>query len=554
MPELLLDRDAELETITSVGRVVAGGHGRALLIEGPAGIGKTALMRVGRHVAEELGLVALTARGVELERAFGFGVVRQLFERTIDGSGAAEQAFAGRARAAGRLLGVELSGPAVVTVSGPDAEHASLSALYWLAVNLARRTPLALLVDDAHWSDPGSLRFLSYLAGRLESVPVLLILAGRPADESGGMTLAPLLGGEVPVLRPGLLGGPSAAELVRTTVPDADDELCRACLAASGGNPFLLRELTEALREDPPTPSAVPEIVPRSVAAAIRARVARLPAPARELSRAAAVLGDGSALRHAAAAAGLADRTAVSAADALVAAGILACVHPVQFMHPLIRSAVYEQLPPGERATAHEQAASLLAHDDSPLERIAAHLLESWPRGRAPVCEQLRAAAREGMRRGAPEAAVVYLRRALEEPPPTEARTELLLELGEAEALTLDAGPAAEHLGRGLDGVRDAGRRLRAALLLAGVLGIDARVSRAVTVLERALDDSPDADPALLARRVRARQRRALRPRHAVGLHHPGGARAQQGAGGGTGRRCRAGRRRSRGGDGRRLG
>src|ERR1035441_1621896 len=77
MPELLLDRDAELETITSVGRVVAGGHGRALLIEGPAGIGKTALMRVGRHVAEELGLVALTARGVELERAFGFGVVRQ---------------------------------------------------------------------------------------------------------------------------------------------------------------------------------------------------------------------------------------------------------------------------------------------------------------------------------------------------------------------------------------------------------------------------------------------------------------------------------------------
>jgi hypothetical protein len=84
-PELLLDRDAELETITSLGKKVAGGHGRALLVEGPAGIGKTALMHAGRQVAKELRLRALTARGVELERAFGFGVVRRLFERTIDG-------------------------------------------------------------------------------------------------------------------------------------------------------------------------------------------------------------------------------------------------------------------------------------------------------------------------------------------------------------------------------------------------------------------------------------------------------------------------------------
>jgi tetratricopeptide (TPR) repeat protein len=501
MSGLLLDREAELATIASLGRTVACGHGRALLVEGPAGIGKTALMRARRQIAEGLGLTALTARGVELESAFGFGVVRQLFERAIDEADAIEQAFAGRARPAARLLGVELSRAPGVTVSGPDAEHASLGSLYWLTVNLARRAPLALMVDDAHWVDPGSLRFLSFLASRLDGLPVLLILAGRPVEESGGVTLGSLLSGaEVRVLRPGLLGGAAAAQLVRSTIPDATDELCRGCLAASGGNPFFLRELAEALREGPPTPRGVPDVVPRSVAAAIRARIARLPAAARELACAAAVLGDGSALRHAAAAAGLGDRTAAIAADALVASGILACVHPVQFMHPLIRSAVYEQLPPGERATAHEQAASLLAHDDSPLERIAAHLLESWPRGRAPVCEQLRAAAREGMRRGAPEAAVIYLRRALEEPPPTEARTELLLELGEAEALTLDAGPAAEHLGRGLDGVRDAERRLHAALLLAGVLGIDARVTTAVTVLERALDDSPDADPALLAR------------------------------------------------------
>ncbi len=502
MSDLLLDRQAELDAITTSARDAAKGTGCALLVEGPAGIGKTAVMRAGRAIAHEVGLSALTACGAELERDFGFGVVRQLFEPPIHGSEAIEEALTGRARLAAALLEVELPGAPAAWPGGPDAAHAMLHALYWLTVNLARRAPLALLVDDAHWADRASLRFLSYLARRLESLPMMLVVAARPAGVIGGPMTAPLvLDDHVIVLRPRPLSERAAGQLVRAAVPGATDDLCGACLAASGGNPFFLRELAEALREAGPTEAAgVLSIVPQGVAAAVRARIDGLPSAARELAHAVAVLGDGAPLRHAAHAARLEHRAAASAADALIAAGILASGRPLRFMHPLIRSAVYEQLPLGERAAAHERAALLLAAEDAPSERVAAHLLASEPRKRVQACEQLRAAAREGMRRGAPEAAVTYLRRALEEPPPAEARAELLLELGEAEALTLDSGPAADHLARGIEGVRDPERRLRAALLLAGVLGIDDRSREGVEVLERALADSQNADPSLLAR------------------------------------------------------
>jgi hypothetical protein len=138
MPELL-DRETEVGAITMRARDAIEGRGSVLLVEGPAGIGKTALMRAGRLIAAELGLSALIARGAELERDFGFGVVRQLFESLIDQNGALEEAFAGRARLAAGLLGVDLSGGSAPVPSGPDAGYVILNALYWLTVNVARR-------------------------------------------------------------------------------------------------------------------------------------------------------------------------------------------------------------------------------------------------------------------------------------------------------------------------------------------------------------------------------------------------------------------------------
>jgi hypothetical protein len=428
--------------------------------------------------------------------------VRQLFEAPIEQNDAFEEAFAGRARLAAGLLGVELLDWSAPVPSGPDAGYVILNALYWLTVNVARRSPLVVLVDDLHWTDPASLRFLSYLARRLEALPLMLMVASRPTAESAGASVRSLLfDDDVTVLRPVALGERAARQLVRTAVPDATDGVCDACFAASGGNPFFLRALAEALRDAGPTEATeVPDLVPHGVAAAVRARIDRLPSPAWEVAHAVAVLGDGAAFRQAARAAGLEDGEAGAGVDALTAAGIFAPERPLRFVHPLIGSAVYQHLPLSERTRAHERAAELLAADDVSPERVAAHLLASEPRGQARACEHLRAAAREGRRRGAPEAAVTYLRRALEEPPPEKMRPELLLELGEAEAMTLDPGPAVDHLARGIEEVGDPERRLHGALLLSGILGIDGRSLEGVRVLERALADSQDAEPALLAR------------------------------------------------------
>ncbi len=502
MFDLLLDRQAEVDAITMHARDAIRGRGSVVLVEGPAGIGKTALIRATRLIALELGLSALTARGAEIERDFGFGVVRQLFEAPIDQDEAFEEAFTGRAQLAAGLLGVDLPGRSAPVPSGPDAGYVILNSLYWLTVNVARRSPLVVLVDDLHWADPASLRFLSYLARRLEALPLMLMVASRPAAEPGGASERPVLfDDDVTVLRPVALGERAARQVVRAAVPDATDGVCDACFAASGGNPFFLRALAEALRDAGPTkPAEVINLVPHGVAAAVRARIDRLPSPAWKLAHAVAVLGDGAAFRHAARAAGLDHAEAGTGVDALTAAGMFASERPLRFVHPLIRSAVYQHLPLSERSRAHERAALLLAAEDVSPERVAAHLLASEPRGQASACEHLRAAAREARRRGAPEAAVTYLRRALQEPPPEKMRPEVMLELGEAEAMTLDPGPAADHLARGIEAIQDPERRLHGALLLSGILGIDGRSLEGVQVLERALAESQDADPALLAR------------------------------------------------------
>ena len=165
-------------------------------------------------------------------------------------------------------------------------------------------------------------------------------------------------------------------------------------------------------------------------------------------------------------------------------------------MHPIIRSAVHEQLSPAARSAGHERAARMLAAEDAAAERVAAHLLATEPRGSEWVCDRLRDAAREAVPRGAPDASVTYLRRALEEPPSRDSRPAVLLELGLAESLTLDREPAIEHLRRGVETTKDTVARLYAARTLAAMVGMN-DPSQAVEIVERALAASPDADPAL---------------------------------------------------------
>ena len=156
------------------------------MVEGPAGIGKTVLLAVARDAAEGEGFRVLRACGGELEREFAFGVVRQLVEPVVVGASEEErsQLLDGPPGVAARLSGLPGLGDGVATAApiAPDPSFAVLHGLYWLCANLAAQHPLALVVDDAHWADSASLRFLAFLLPRLEELHAAVLLGARPAE------------------------------------------------------------------------------------------------------------------------------------------------------------------------------------------------------------------------------------------------------------------------------------------------------------------------------------------------------------------------------------
>jgi hypothetical protein len=185
---VLPERRDELKRIGQCLRRAELGSGSALVVEGPAGIGKTALLAAAYHAPdyhapENKGFGWLRARGAELERGFAFGMVRQLVEPALAGAPTRERArlLDGPPGVAARLLDL----PGVSDRAGPvapDPSFAVLHGLYWLCANMAAERPLALVVDDAHWADRASLRFLAFLLPRLAELPVAVLLASRPAE------------------------------------------------------------------------------------------------------------------------------------------------------------------------------------------------------------------------------------------------------------------------------------------------------------------------------------------------------------------------------------
>ena len=392
----------------------------------------------------------LAGRGGELEREFPFGVVRQLFEPLLVDESLARRVLAGSASSAI---------PIFDTVAAPgdgtqeDSSFAALHGLYWLTVNLSGEGPLALVVDDLHWCDRPSLRFLAYLVRRLEGLPVLVVGSLRPAEPGSDATLLAELAGDplTGSLQPGPLTRDAVAELVRRRLGDAvEPPFVAACHASTGGNPLLLNELLKALDGERVEPVAanvelVNELGPRAASRAVLLRLARLPETAVAVARSLAVLGEGAELGTIAGLAGLDEPAAAQATALLIRAEMLRPELPVGFVHPLVQAAIYRDLTPSERELRHEQAASLLRVQGAPAEQVAAHLLMTPARGEPAVVETLRTAARAALAKGAPESAVSALARALDEPPPLELRSRLQLELGRASAL-VHAPAATTHL------------------------------------------------------------------------------------------------------------
>jgi hypothetical protein len=468
---VILGRDAELAVLSAAADAAEAGRGAFVLVEGAAGIGKTTLLRMACARPKVPGPRILTARGLALESGFAYGIARQLIEpvRASAGPGGWDELLDGAAGLAARVFGWAGAGSVE-----DDVPYATTHGLYWLAANLAARRPLVIAVDDAHWADAPSLRWLAHLAARIDGLPIALLLAVRSGPDEPGIIddLRACPQCALLPLRP--LGSEATAALVRGRLGgQADPELCRACHDRTGGNPFLLEALTAELRApgngDPL--ARVEDLAPEPVARAVLRRVTQVGEGAGRLARALAVLGGPAPVRHAAALAGQDIPDAARLADGLRAADVLASGSVLEFAHPIVRAAVYESIPAGERALAHAEAARLLERDGADAERVALHLLHSEPGGSARVVTLLRAAAQAANGRGAPGPAAGYLRRALDEPPGPAARPALLLELGLA--LAGDRSPAAPAaLTDAVELTTAPQDHATAALLSARVLGI----------------------------------------------------------------------------------
>ncbi|HEY2690094.1 MAG TPA: AAA family ATPase [Streptosporangiaceae bacterium] len=426
---VMLERDGELAVVSAAVSAAAAGHGAFVLVTGPAGIGKTTLLRAACASPAGAGLRILTARGLALERGFPFGIVRQLIEpvRAAAGPGEWDELLDGAAGLAARVFDSAAAGSVE-----DDVPYATTHGLYWLVANLAARGPLLIAVDDVHWADAPSLRWLSHLAARVDGLPAALLLGVRDGPDEPALLGELRASPECTQLRLGPLGRDAAATLVRGWIGErADTRLCQACHASTGGNPFLLASLATALRgAEGDLLRQVENLGPQPVAQAVLRRVSQLGDGADRLARALAVLGGPAPLRLAAALAGQDLAQAARLADRLRAADVLAAGSTLEFAHPIVRAAIYESIPPGERALAHAEAALLLERDGADPERLALHLLRSEPGGDAHVTDLLHAAAAAASGRGAPGTAAEYLRRALDEPPGPAVRPAVLLDLG----------------------------------------------------------------------------------------------------------------------------
>jgi DNA-binding CsgD family transcriptional regulator len=501
----LLERERELGVLSALIAAASRGTGQLVVVEGAAGIGKTRLLAAARAVAEQDGLRVLGARGSELEREFAYGVVRQLFEPALAGAGLAARTelLAGAAGQAAVLFG-HVDAAAAPSMGG-DVSFATLHGLFWLTADLCARRPLMLVVDDLHWADVPSLRFLAYLLSRLEGLPLVALVGLRPAEPIANQHLLTQITTDplATVVRPAPLSQAASARLVRTVLTeDAEEEFCLACHTASRGNPLLLRELVEvALAEGLDATAAevarLTEIGPRAVMQRVVLRLARLGRPAAALCAAVAILGDGADPRYVATLAGLKPEQALQTARQLVDIAILYHRAPPQheaahlfgmlgFVHPLVRDAVYEGLSEIERLTGHARAARLLSEGGKAAEQVAAHLLRVQPAADSFVVATLRRAADEAFARGSPESAVSALERCLQEPPADTDRADILFQLGTAAQL-VDMVKGADYLTAAMAATNDPEQKATIAEMLGITLHQCARDDEAAQILSQAI-------------------------------------------------------------------
>ncbi|MEU1195261.1 AAA family ATPase [Streptomyces sp. NPDC005813] len=504
----LWERDEEVATLEeAIGalRADSASSGSLLVFSGEAGLGKTALLAEARRIAESNGCAVWSARGGETVTSVPFNVVRQLLQPALVSLLPEE---------AREYLGdwYDIAGPALgITEPGdrqPDPQGVC-DGLVAAVRRLARRDwPLVLLIDDAHWADQETLRWLAAFAERLDDLSVLVVVARRPGGVSGesARLLDAVAATALPIATLNALTPAAAAGLTRATLGEhADPPFCREVWAVTGGNPYETVELLAKVQDSDlePAEGSAAELRDLNRSARGRGLVARLEGLGIDATRfawAAAILGSGISLDLAAQLAGMQTDEAHRCIELLGAARILTRVEPVssqvaegelEFVHPLIATAVYRSIPDALRTAMHGQAAWAVTESGRGAAAASRHLLEVHPDDDPELVEQMREAAREHLAVGAPDAARRCLERALKEPPLPEVHARVLYELGCATLLTAPARTIG-HLRAALErpGLDD-GMRVDAVFRLSQALLHNDQLEEAVRTVDAEADRLP---------------------------------------------------------------
>ncbi|MBP3081368.1 LuxR family transcriptional regulator [Streptomyces sp. 604F] len=439
---MLLERTTEIALVDAALGAATEGRSSLVLLTGPLGIGRSALLQRLSCLADDRDDVrVLRAHAAPMEQDFAFGVVRQLFETLL--SDATEDArdrwMDAHASFARHVLADDAAPPGADQAIA--ATEAVLHGLLSLLANVSADSRLLILVDDLQWSDVPSLRWLTYLAKRLHGLRAVVVCALRDGDPRSHHTLVrEIREAATQTLRPASLSLTATHELVRDHFGEAgDDEFVQACHEASVGNPLFLMSIlvgTGFLGRRPLAEHA--ETARRLRPSQLRERLASIlrtqPAPVRDLAAAIAVLGEQSDAQTLARLAGLDSIGYSGALRALGALGALAAPDEPRFIHRSVRDAAESTLTMVQRERMHDEAAALLYAAGSPAEQVAAQLMAVVTRRQPWAVDVLRAAADTALRRGAPDTAAGYLCRALlDSPAAGVGRGRLLVELGTAE-------------------------------------------------------------------------------------------------------------------------
>ncbi|MFF7242068.1 AAA family ATPase [Streptomyces collinus] len=478
--------------------------GRILLIRGPAGIGKTRLLKELQLVSREAGMTVVSARASHFEGDFAYGVAHQLFDAMA--RTASQDLWDGPAAEARKLF---ISSGNASDVSSGD--FALLNGLFWLTVNICHNNPMVMVIDDLQWCDIPTLRYLQYLTARLDDLRILIGVSLRAGERKTDEALIKsiLSRSFVRSIEPTSLTLQGTTRLLGLTLSSkVDAEFSATCHEITAGNPLFVRQLARTLvAEHIDTNKGgverLREIGPRAVAKLVASRLQNVPVTALDLARAIAILGDGAELSCVLA---LTERDDVAMSDiSLLEQGEIVhaeddgALKKVSFVHPLVRSAVYEAIPLAEQVRLHYRAARLLVEAGAPREQAARHLLQVPPSHDSFIIETLRAASNDAMQAGSPEAALNYLKRTLNEVTEEAEYKDLLVEIGSLATL-VDMASAAAYLGRALNFVTDNVARARISFLLGIVLNYTHHVDEALKVLEDAEATLSDDQTDLKAR------------------------------------------------------